>query len=103
MSNPQMPTQAEIAEFRAQKAELARLTAENEALKLDGLKVATQSLGEGLSFKISEKGAFSVYGMGRWPVTLYREQWEKLFAVMGNLQAAVKANHDKLKVKPEKD
>lgn len=53
--------------------EIARLRAENERLKA----VAKA----GLRFKVSEKGALSVYGMGRFPVTLYKGQWLKLFEV----------------------
>jgi len=52
------------------KAELERLRAENAALK--------KTSSRGLSLKVSEKGALSVYGMGRFPVTLYKEQWLKL-------------------------
>ncbi|MBI3208515.1 MAG: hypothetical protein HYZ37_06395 [Candidatus Solibacter usitatus] len=60
-----MSTQEELL------AELEKLKAENEALK----KPATRGV---ISFKVSEKGALSVYGLGRFPVTLYKEQWEKL-------------------------
>ena len=53
--------------------EIQRLRAENEALR------ARQAAGVGrLTVKASTKGAVSVYGLGRWPVTLYREQWERL-------------------------
>ena len=57
------------------KAELARLKAENEALK------NKKTTGGSLSMKVSEKGALSVYGMGRFPVTLYKEQWLKLLGI----------------------
>ena len=53
------------------KAELERLKAENEALKR-GPQRGTVSL------KVSDKGGLSVYGLGRFPVTLYKEQWKKL-------------------------
>jgi hypothetical protein len=53
-------------------AELARLREENARLK------AAQASGGRISYKVSEKGALSVYGLGRWPVTLYRSQWERL-------------------------
>ena len=56
------------------KVEIERLRAENEALK----KPARGQM----SLKVSEKGALSVYGLGRFPVTLYREQWEKLLGMM---------------------
>ena len=55
------------------QAELERLRAENESLK----KPARGQL----ALKVSEKGAVSVYGLGRFPVTLYQEQWSKLLAM----------------------
>ena len=51
------------------KAELERLRSENAALK--------KGASDGIRMKISQKGAVSVYGMGRFPVTLYKEQWEE--------------------------
>ena len=54
-----------------ERAELERLRAENAQLK------SKKTAGE-LTFKISEKGGLSVYGLGRFPVTLYKEQWRKL-------------------------
>ena len=59
------------------KAELERLRAENEALKKPGR-------GQ-ISVRVSEKGGVSVYGLGRFPVTLYKEQWEKLLAMTDDL------------------
>ncbi|MCJ7642719.1 MAG: hypothetical protein MUO29_12585 [Desulfobacterales bacterium] len=61
------------------KAELERLRAENAALK--------KTSARGLSLKVSEKGALSVYGMGRFPVTLYKEQWLKLFEMSEDILA----------------
>ena len=52
-----------------------------------------------LSFKVSEKGAVSVYGLGRFPVSLYYEQWQRLLSTAGDLQAFMDANKDKLKLK----
>ena len=52
-----------------------------------------------LSFKVSEKGAVSVYGLGRFPVTLYFEQWHKLLAHSEELRAFLEANKSKLKLK----
>jgi hypothetical protein len=72
-------------------AELARLKAEN-----DRLKTATATR---LTLKVSDKGALSVYGMGRFPVTLYREQWEKLFAMAEQIKAFISANSHILKTK----
>ena len=62
-----------MASEEEMKAELERLRAENEALK----KPARSPM----FLKVSEKGALSVYGLGRFPVTLYREQWEKLLGM----------------------
>jgi hypothetical protein len=73
------------------KAELERLKAENEALK----KRRSQSV----SMKVSEKGAISVYGLGRFPVTLYQEQWNKLLSMADEIKQFIAENKDKLKVK----
>jgi hypothetical protein len=73
------------------KAEIERLRAENETLK----KPARGQL----SLKVSEKGALSVYGMGRFPVTLYREQWEKLMAMSDQIREFIQANDATLKKK----
>jgi hypothetical protein len=73
------------------KAELERLRAENEALKKSGRSK--------LAMKVSEKGALSVYGMGRFPVTLYKEQWLKLLDMSDEIRAFIQANNDSLKAK----
>ena len=73
------------------KAELERLRAENEALK--------KTKSKGLTLKVSEKGGLSVYGLGRFPVTLYKEQWTKLLDMADEIRAFIKANDDKLKAK----
>jgi hypothetical protein len=73
------------------KEELERLRAENAALK--------GGSGRGLSLRVSEKGAVSVYGLGRFPVTLYKEQWEKLLAVADDIRNFIKANDSRLKTK----
>jgi hypothetical protein len=54
-----------------------------------------------LSFKLSEKGALSVYGLGRFPVTLYFEQWNKLLAHADQLRTFLEANQSKLKLKEQ--
>ena len=64
------------------EAQLAALKAENAALK------AAKSAPRALSMKVSEKGCLSVYGLGRWPVTLYRGQWEKLISHMAEITVA---------------
>ncbi|HET9584889.1 MAG TPA: hypothetical protein VFP38_12650 [Bradyrhizobium sp.] len=73
------------------KAELDRLRNENAALK----KGASSSL----RLKVSEKGALSVYGMGRFPVTLYKEQWLKLLGMADEIRAFIAANDAQLKAK----
>lgn len=75
------------------KAELERLRAENEALK-------NKKPGKGtLSMKVSEKGALSIYGMGRFPVTLYKEQWIKLLSITEDIKKFIEENDDRLKTK----
>jgi len=75
------------------KVELERLKAENEALK-------NQKQGRGtLSMKVSEKGALSVYGMGRFPVTLYKEQWLKLLSIADEIKKFIDENDGRLKTK----
>jgi ABC-type uncharacterized transport system YnjBCD substrate-binding protein len=55
--------------------------------------------GGSVRFKVSEKGAVSVYGLGRFPVTLYFEQWEKLLSNLEELRSFIEANKSKLKFK----
>ena len=74
------------------KAELERLRLENERLK------ASRSRG-GITLKISEKGGLSVYGLGRFPVTLYKEQWAKLLDAADEIRAFLKENDQRLKAK----
>ena len=73
------------------KAELAKLKAENEALKARTSK--------GISLKVSEKGGVSVYGMGRFPVTLYKEQCLKLIEMGEDIKRFIAENNDKLTAK----
>ena len=80
-----MPTEEEM------QAEIERLRAENEALK-------KPTRGQ-MSLKVSEKGALSVYGLGRFPVTLYREQWEKLLAMADQIRQFIHDNTHLLKKK----
>ncbi|MBK7961512.1 MAG: hypothetical protein IPK04_10115 [Bdellovibrionales bacterium] len=75
------------------KAEIERLRAENEALK------NKKSTSGTLSMKVSEKGALSIYGMGRFPVTLYKEQWIKLLGIADEIKKFIADNGDRLKVK----
>jgi hypothetical protein len=73
------------------KAELERLKAENESLK--------SQRGRSISLKVSEKGGLSVYGLGRFPVTLYKEQWTKLLAMAEEIRAFLKEHDGQLKSK----
>jgi hypothetical protein len=73
------------------QAELERLRAENERL--------TKSGSSKLAMKVSEKGALSVYGMGRFPVTLYKEQWLRLLAMAEDIKAFIAAHESSLKSK----
>ena len=73
------------------KAELERLKAENESLKKRSAR--------GISMKVSEKGGVSVYGLGRFPVTLYKEQWWKLLDMADDVRAFISENESKLKSK----
>jgi hypothetical protein len=73
------------------KAELERLKAENENLK--------SQRGRSVSLKVSEKGGLSVYGLGRFPVTLYKEQWTKLLAMADEIRAFLKEHDRELKTK----
>ena len=73
------------------KAELERLKAENEALRKGNTK--------GTSLKVSDKGGVSVYGLGRFPVTLYKEQWTKLHDMADDIRAFIKENDSRLKAK----
>jgi len=72
-------------------AEVERLKAENAALKAQATR--------GVSMKVSEKGGVSVYGLGRFPVTLYKEQWVKLLDIADDIRAFLKENDSRLKSK----
>ncbi len=74
------------------RAEIERLKAENENLKKPVPRGQT-------SLKVSEKGALSVYGLGRFPVTLYREQWEKLLSMSDEIRRFIQENDGLLKKK----
>lgn len=73
------------------KVELERLRAENAALKSRGQR--------SVSLKVSEKGGVSVYGLGRFPVTLYKEQWARLLDMADDIRAFIRENEPRLKTK----
>ena len=74
-----------------QEQELERLRAENERLK--------RAQRRGVSLKVSEKGGVSVYGLGRFPVTLYKEQWAKLLEMADDIRAFIREHDAELKAK----
>ena len=71
--------------------ELERLRAENAQLK--------NKEKAGITLKVSEKGALSLYGMGRFPVTLYKEQWLRILASAPEIEAFIRDNDSRLKSK----
>ena len=73
------------------RAELERLRQENAALKKGAAK--------GVSLKVSEKGGLSVYGLGRFPVTLYKEQWTKLLDMSEEIRSFIATHDRELKTK----
>ncbi|MEX2179641.1 MAG: hypothetical protein WD801_13075 [Gemmatimonadaceae bacterium] len=73
------------------KAELDRLRSENDALRKGSARA--------ISLKVSEKGGLSVYGLGRFPVTLYKEQWLKLLELSDEIRAFIRTNDAQLKTK----
>jgi len=73
------------------RAELERLRRENEALKKGSAR--------GVSLKVSEKGGLSVYGLGRFPITLYKEQWSKLLDLSDQIRDFLKTHDAELKSK----
>jgi hypothetical protein len=72
------------------QAELERLRAENERLRRGGARQA---------LRVSDKGGVSVYGLGRFPVTLYKEQWQKLLAMADEIRAFIVEHDAQLKSK----
>ena len=78
---------------REMQAELERLRTENERLKQSGKGK--------VSLKVSEKGALSVYGLGRFPVTLYKEQWLKPLSNAAEIEQCIRDNDSRLKTKEQ--
>ena len=73
------------------ESELARLRAENEALKARGQRIG--------QIRVSEKGGVSVYGLGRFPVTLYKEQWRRLLDMADEIRTFIREHESELKSK----
>ena len=86
-----MPAKGNVMSDDDVQAELERLRRENAALK--------KGASDGIRMKVSEKGAVSVYGMGRFPVTLYKEQWLKLLSMSDEIRAFIAENEARLKAK----
>lgn len=72
---------------------IAKLTAENAKL------VASVPAPKPLTLKVSEKGAISIYGLGKWPTTLYRSQMEKLLGHDAAIKQFIQANEAQLSSK----
>ena len=89
---PELPyTPGEFMSEEDLKAELERLRNENASLK--------RGASSGIRMKVSEKGAVSIYGMGRFPVTLYKEQWLKLLDMSPEIRNFIAENDARLKTK----
>jgi len=73
------------------RAELERLKAENEALR--------NRRSGAVSMKVSEKGGLSIYGLGRFPVTLYQEQWSKLLDMADDIRTFIRDHQGELKMR----
>lgn len=87
---------------KALQAMIEKLQAENEVLKAKTKSRGdTTDLGDGLCAKVSEKGAVSIYGLGRFPVTLYGEQFPRLLAVGPAILKFIVDNQGKLSTKEQ--
>ncbi|HXC97290.1 MAG TPA: hypothetical protein VNU92_16430 [Edaphobacter sp.] len=73
------------------RAEIERLRAENDKLK--------NKPARGLTLKVSEKGGVSLYGVGRFPVTLYKEQWRRILGMAAEIETFIQENESSLKAK----
>ena len=73
------------------RAELERLRAENEALK--------SQKKEGLRLQVSQKGAVSLYGIRRFPVTFYADEWDLILGQTDEIRAFIRENEGQLKRK----
>ena len=76
------------------REEYERLRAENEELKARASKA--------VYLKVGEKGGVSVYGLGRFPVTLYQEQWLRLLDMSDQIRKFISEHKAELKAKPAK-
>jgi hypothetical protein len=89
--------QANMADqLAALQAQMALLMTQNQSLQA---KLAAKTTAKPITMKVSEKGALSLYGLGRFPVTLYRGQWERLLAQKETIEAYIQENASSLAVK----
>ena len=95
--SPVTTTPGGASEADTLRAAIEALRAENELLKLK----ATAQSHQGLSIRVSQSGAVSIYGLGRFPVTLYKEQWLRLLDIAPELKAFITANESKLTTKEQ--
>ena len=86
----QDPTEQRLVEALRLLADV-ELELENERLK--------RAASRGITIKVSEKGGVSVYGLGRFPVTLYKEQWTRLLDMAEEIRAFIRDNETSLKTK----
>jgi hypothetical protein len=99
-NKPSTVTEAELQAFMAYKAEKAALLAENARLKAEA-EARDKAQIQKLTCKVSAKGALSVYGLGRWPVTLYKSQWIALLSIADGIREFIKTNDAVLTTKGE--
>ncbi len=76
------------------REELEKLRKENQELKAFASK--------GVRLKVSDKGGVSLYGLGRFPITLYKEQWLKILGMADDVRQFIQEHEAELKVKGEK-
>jgi hypothetical protein len=84
-----------MADDEALRDELERLRKENEALRARTAR--------GTSLRVSEKGGVSVYGLGRFPVTLYKEQWDRLLSMADEIRAFIREHETELKAREPRE
>jgi hypothetical protein len=77
------------------RRELERLKAENEALKAKEKR--------GTRLQVSEKGGVSLYGMRRFPITFYKEEWERILEMADEIRSFMRENAGKLKTKSREE
>lgn len=99
-TNPQLgkPT----ADVAALQATIEALRAANSKLAADNVKLTVAVAAPRVTLKVSEKGGVSLYGLGRFPVTLYHDQWIRVLGMADQIREFLTANKDKLHEKAAK-